>query len=226
MINLMKYPGGKGKTYQHIINTMPPHQVYIETHLGGGAVMRNKLPAHRNIGIEKDRAVFASWADTKHDFSLELICGDAETFLSSYSFAGNELVYADPPYHPDTRCRRRVYRHDYDISDHEKLLKILKNLPCMVIVSGYQNPLYQDALAGWQTKTFSAKSHTSVREEMLWFNFAPPKQLHDVRYLGSDFRQRESTKRRVERIQQKMREMDAVERAAITQWLNETYPLA
>ncbi|ODS31873.1 MAG: D12 class N6 adenine-specific DNA methyltransferase, partial [Candidatus Scalindua rubra] len=24
---------------------MPPHEVYIETHLGGGAVMRNKRPS-------------------------------------------------------------------------------------------------------------------------------------------------------------------------------------
>jgi len=32
----MRYLGGKGKTYQRIINLMPPRRVYIETHLGGG----------------------------------------------------------------------------------------------------------------------------------------------------------------------------------------------
>ena len=40
----MRYPGGKGKTYHQIINLLPPHKTYIETHLGGGAVViRNRL---------------------------------------------------------------------------------------------------------------------------------------------------------------------------------------
>ena len=50
----MNYPGGKGGVYQKLINLMPPHEVYIETYLGGGAVIRNKKPAKRNIGIEID----------------------------------------------------------------------------------------------------------------------------------------------------------------------------
>ncbi len=36
---------------------MPPHEIYIEAHLGGGAVMRHKYPAKRNIGIEIDSEV-------------------------------------------------------------------------------------------------------------------------------------------------------------------------
>ena len=50
----MNYPGGKGLLYQKFINLMPLHEVYIETHLGGGAIMRNKRPARRNIGIDID----------------------------------------------------------------------------------------------------------------------------------------------------------------------------
>ena len=49
----MHYQGGKGGVFQKLINRMPPHEVYIETHLGGGAVMRNKRPAGSNIGIER-----------------------------------------------------------------------------------------------------------------------------------------------------------------------------
>ena len=33
---------------------MPPHATYIETHLGGGAIMRRKPPALRNIGIDRN----------------------------------------------------------------------------------------------------------------------------------------------------------------------------
>jgi len=37
---------------QPIIALMPPHDTYIETHLGGGAIMQRKAPALRNIGID------------------------------------------------------------------------------------------------------------------------------------------------------------------------------
>ena len=37
----MRYPGGKGGAgvYQTIINNIPPHDTYIETHLGGGNIL-------------------------------------------------------------------------------------------------------------------------------------------------------------------------------------------
>ena len=38
---------------QPLIAMMPPHATYIETHLGGGALMRRKAPALRNIGIDR-----------------------------------------------------------------------------------------------------------------------------------------------------------------------------
>jgi len=37
---------------QAIIALMPPQDTYIETHLGGGAIMKRKPPALRNIGID------------------------------------------------------------------------------------------------------------------------------------------------------------------------------
>ena len=39
--------GGKGGVYQRLINLIPPHDVYIENHLGGGAVIRKKYPAKK-----------------------------------------------------------------------------------------------------------------------------------------------------------------------------------
>lgn len=219
----MRYPGGKGKTYQHIINVMPPHRVYIETHLGGGAVMRHKRPAERNIGIDADPKVVATWPvqEAPH---VELVYGRAEDFLARYEFRGDELVYSDPPYHPRTRRQTRIYNRDYSIDDHEKLIAVLMSLPCMVILSGYANSLYSTELAGWRTRTFRAKTHTDVREETLWFNFDPPQVLHDSRHMGNDFRARQATKRRLQRLQAKVARMDPIERAAFSQWLNDTYP--
>lgn len=220
----MRYPGGKGKTYQHIINLMPVHRVYIETHLGGGAVMRHKLPAATNIGIDADARAVSAWA-TEPLTGVEVLCGRAEDFLAIYPFQGDELVYVDPPYHPATRRQERVYRLDYTEEDHEQLAVLLRELSCMVILSGYANPVYARVLGDWRTETFKAKTHVDVRTETLWFNFEPPKQLHDSRYVGADFRERQTNRRRMDRLQDRITRMDAIERAAFMQWLHRAYPM-
>ena len=52
----MGYFGSKATAglCQALIALMPPHSVYIESHLGGGALMKRKPPAVRSIGIERD----------------------------------------------------------------------------------------------------------------------------------------------------------------------------
>ena len=52
----MGYFGSKATSglCQPLIAMMPPHAAYIETHLGGGAIMKRKPPALRNIGIDRD----------------------------------------------------------------------------------------------------------------------------------------------------------------------------
>jgi len=223
MIGAMRYPGGKGKTFQHVINLMPPHRVYIETHLGGGAVMRHKRPASHNIGIDADEQVIGNWSQ-RLDSEVELRCERAEDFLTQYRFYGDELIYADPPYYPGTRRRARVYRHDYAIEDHAQLLALLTSLPCKVVLSGYANDLYSERLQGWRSRTFAGKTHTDLREETLWFNFEPPEVLHDSRFIGDTFRARQTTKRRLQRLQEKVTLMHPVERAAFSQWFSQVYP--
>lgn len=57
------YPRGKAGSgvYQNIINLIPPHDVYIETHLGGGAILRKKRPAIVNIGLDIDPDIIDFW---------------------------------------------------------------------------------------------------------------------------------------------------------------------
>ena len=45
--------------FQAVIAAMPPHDTYIETHLGSGVVMRAKPAAARQIGVEIDPRVLA-----------------------------------------------------------------------------------------------------------------------------------------------------------------------
>jgi site-specific DNA-adenine methylase len=212
----MRYPGGKGKCFHQLINLMPPHRTYIEGYLGAGSVMRHKRPAHQTIGIDVDAAVISMWADTT---GIELVQADAVAYLQSYKFKGDELVYLDPPYLPSTRRRKRVYRYDYTEEEHERMLAMVVTLPCMVMLSGYASQMYDSYLQGWNCRTFPANSHSGLREERVWFNFEPPAALHDARHLGSTFRDRQTIKRRRERLYERIEGLDPVERHELMAWM-------
>lgn len=218
----MRYPGGKGKCYQQLVNLMPPHETYIESHLGGGAVLRHKRTAVRNIGIDLDPSVISRWKAEAPSLG-EFIEADAVDYLENFSFKGNELVYSDPPYVPGTRKQQRIYKYEYNDTHHERLLKVIRGLPCMVMLSGYDSPLYNDMLPGWRKHSFWAKSHTTMRNEHVWMNFDPPKRLHDANFIGSNFRERQTIKRRQQRLRAKIEQMNPLERGEFLLWLAETY---
>ena len=218
----MRYPGGKGRCFQHIISMMPPHDVYIEAFLGGGAVLRSKLPAMRSIAIEADPAVIAKWTQEEIR-GFEIIHGDAVTFLSNYQFEGNELVYCDPPYLQETRRKARIYRYEYSRKQHETLLTALDRLPCHVMVSGYRSRMYEERLNNWIAVDFPGDSHTGPRTETVWLNFDPPEVLHDYRFIGRTFRDRESIKRRRDAISKRIEALPPIERNAILSHLAATY---
>lgn len=220
----MKYPGGKGKCFQRLINLMPQHHTYIETHLGGGAVMRNKLPADRNIGIDLDSNVIQRWHEEENGV-CELFHTNATSFLRNYTFKGGELIYADPPYVHGTRRNSKIYRHEYTDADHRELLELLVTLPCYIMISGYASTLYEEFLHGWRREIFNAKTHTGVREESVWLNFAPPIKLHDARYMGDTYRERQTVARRRARLYDRIDQMDPTERSELMKWLNSKYGL-
>ena len=221
----MSYPGGKGRAYPQIINQMPPHQVYIETHLGTGAVLRTKRPAARTIGIEIDKDVIATWRTRYEDEApdAEIIEGDAIEFLRVFPFEGHELVYADPPYCPRTRRKARIYRADYRCSEHQDFLAVLSALPCNVIVSGYVCNLYETHLAQWRREDIMVAGQCGARMESLWINYPPPALLHDHRFLGATFREREAIRRRRKTLIKKIARAPYLERTAILEELANRY---
>lgn len=184
--------------------------------------MRHKKPALRNIGIELDPRVIDQWKRSLPEI-CELVNADAAEYLNNFSFKGEELVYADPPYLAEVRNRKRVYAYDYTYKDHENLLGLLIKLPCMVMISGYESELYNDLLSKWNVYKYNAKTHTTIREECVWFNFALPKELHDSSFLGSNYRQRQVIQRRQQRLRAKIASMNSIERSELIQWINDSY---
>lgn len=221
----MSYPGSKNGSgvYQTIINLQPPHDTYIETFLGEGAIMRLKKPAARNIGIDNDQNALRSFtAKNGGTKGITLHHGDGFAFLKRHPFTGKELVYCDPPYHHETRSKTDVYRDEWSIPDHENFLDIAVELPCMVMISGYWTELYAEKLRGWNTTSYWSMTRGGYqKQEWLWYNYPEPTALHDYSYLGKDYRERERIKKKKERLIAKFQKMDILEQQALLSALEE-----
>lgn len=84
------------------------------------------------------------------------------------------LFYLDPPYVKDTRYKgqkTKVYKHELDDFEHEEILSTVLCLKGMVIISGYDNPLYNDVLKGWRkSSTVALADGARERTEILWIS--------------------------------------------------------
>ncbi|WP_222617091.1 hypothetical protein [Mitsuaria sp. TWR114] len=109
------------------------------------------------------------------------------------------------------------------MEQHRQLLAVLVSLPCMVMVSGYDSPMYREALRGWRLETFDAKTHVDVRQECVWCNFEAPRELHDASHFGETFRDRQTIKRRQDRLIAKFDRMDPIERNSMLALLSSKY---
>ena len=209
----MGYFGSKATTglYQALIALMPPHSVYIESHLGGGALMKRKPAAVRSIGIDRDERALEAF---DCDYPVELVHGCAHSFLASFPFLGPELVYSDPPYLHATRRSSQRYRFEYEEADHVALLELLKGLPCQVMISGHPSALYDELLAGWRRLALQVTTQAQVRTEVVWFNFAPDR-VHWASYAGRNFTHRQCIKRKAANWGRRYQAMPAGERLAV-----------
>jgi site-specific DNA-adenine methylase len=196
---------------QPIIAMMPPHDTYIETHLGGGAIMRRKPAALHNIAIDLDPNPLSAF---KCDYPVEKVHSCAHQFLSTYTFRGRELVYCDPPYLHHTRTSSRRYRCDYEEQDHVELLQLLGTLPCSVILSGYPSALYDELLPDWRTLELQVMNQGGVRTEKLWFNFTPDR-VHWPSYAGKNFTDRQRIKRKAQNWGKRYHDLPYAERLAV-----------
>jgi DNA adenine methylase len=92
------------------------------------------------------------------------------------------FIYLDPPYVTSTRKEKEGYNHEMTDRDHFALLATIKQCKSMILLSGYNNELYEEVLnasEGWHYSEFSHRTqfHSSSdvdcsRVESLWWNEA------------------------------------------------------
>lgn len=230
----MQFDGGKagGGVSQWLINLMPAHDLYVEPFLGAGAVLKAKRPAASSIAIERDARTLELWRGDEVP-GLKIVHGDALSWLGFFAQGaapnlagaaspetarGSTLLYCDPPYLMSTRSytKRPLYRCELTDADHVELLRLLRALPCHVMLSGYMSDLYATALADWRTESFWTVNRRGKRvQEWVWLNFPAGLDLHDTRYVGGNYRERERIRRQQHRWRARLGRMSPLERQAL-----------
>ncbi len=228
----MTYPGGKNGAgvYQTIINLMPPHTMYIEAFVGGGAILRLKRPAVLNVAVDLAasalRAVSAEIAKrgdaSSRSYRFFRRC--AIGYLQNWRGGPETLIYCDPPYLMSTRSSGPMYQHEFSDRQHRHLLRVLRKIPAMVMISGYWSEMYSRTLKDWNHTTFRTTNRAGQRTtEHLWYNYPTPVALHDYRYLGSNFRERERITRKKRRWVAKLQKMPILERQCLLNAIDEAW---
>ena len=82
------------------------------------------------------------------------------------------LIYADPPYMLHTRKGKQYIVEMAEEAQHVELLDALKEHPGPVILSGYDNDLYNEHLQGWKKLHRRAQAEGgAVRTETGWLHY-------------------------------------------------------
>lgn len=87
----------------------------------------------------------------------------------------NVFIYADPPYHQDTRGSAR-YAHDYTNEQHEKFIDFVLTLKAKVLISGYACEAYKRLEPKFRRIDFTVNTidgnfDRKTKVESLWKNY-------------------------------------------------------
>lgn len=98
---------------------------------------------------------------------------DAIKLITRFNY-DNVLIYCDPPYLLSTRYGQQ-YSYELDDTRHKELLDVLIAHKGPVIISGYDNEIYNERLCDWYREEIKDYCHTAKNnKEILWMNYTPP----------------------------------------------------
>lgn len=81
------------------------------------------------------------------------------------------FIYMDPPY-PHKIRKNYLYNYEMTDSDHERLLETILYSSCKIMISSYENNLYDAHLNGWRKVKKNTTAECSVRRtEVLYMNY-------------------------------------------------------
>lgn len=90
--------------------------------------------------------------------------------LKRYNTEG-VFAYLDPPYLKGTR-KNYLYRYEMADGEHEQLLSAVLKFKGKILLSGYDNEMYNSYLKGWNKASKETTAEKGLkRTEVLWMNY-------------------------------------------------------
>lgn len=97
----------------------------------------------------------------------QIECRPALEVVKKYNKPG-VLMYIDPPYLLSTRNRKQ-YKYEMSEEEHIELLDTLNHHQGSIILSGYDNKLYNELLSGWEKDNIQSNAQGGLhRIETIW----------------------------------------------------------
>lgn len=98
---------------------------------------------------------------------------DALELIRRYD-SPDTLLYLDPPY-PLSLREKNLYHNEMTDDQHIELLELVKKSKSKIVLSSYDNELYNQALQGWETAEKKTIAQFGLnRTEKIYMNFQPP----------------------------------------------------
>lgn len=228
----MSYPGGKNGSgaAAAIINQIPPHTTWVTLFAGLCAVTLLKKPAQFNYVNDAAVATSIWWMDNKPKHNKDnhawiITTGDAlENQVWNYKPDQQRFIYLDPPYLPSTLKHPQRYQIKFDENDHIRLLELMLATTNnhRILIHGYESRLYNSMLINWRKAHYYTTNRAGLHvRETLWMNYDEPTELHDYRFLGRNYRDRERIKRKLNRWTAKFNKLPILEQQAILKILTQ-----
>ena len=192
--------------------------------LGRGTILRFKKPSSADYGFEIDKTICDKWESAILPESFIILNGNAFDLLNNVKnhvkddlpWWQETFIYCDPPYLLETRsCNKKGYKYEFTRADHINLLNLLKSLKCNIAISCYDNELYSTMLQDWRKIHFKAQTKRKTVIETLYMNYPEPSELHDYRFIGSNYRERDRIQQKIKRHISRLQKLPVHERNAI-----------
>lgn len=223
MSYLNNYPGAKTNSglIPFMINNIPAHKRYFELFCGTAELYIRKEAAEISILADIDSKVIGEHLKKHLPADTRLYNMPFENIVHAYrnTFTRNDFMYLDPPYPGIARrSGRSYYEHEMlSIGEHTEFLELCKTIDANIMISTSPNHLYGRILSDWRVKNFETMGHRGRYTETIYMNYPEPEILHQYNYLGNDFIDRQRIKRKVDRMEAKIKHLPVHERMAILQ---------
>ena len=157
------------------------YQWYVVLRQSYSAIVGGRKPAWGySRGTKSPAKLFKKKTDGLHEIvdrwrNVQVENLDWREAIQKYD-GNSTFFYLDPPYVPDTRIDAK---YDFEMSDkdHNELVDMLLHVNAKVILSGYDNEIYNRL--GWDKLTFDSYCYAAgnhydkkeTRTEIVWMNF-------------------------------------------------------